>query len=122
MKIKSSFYLLAFVFAFNAMYSCVNHDLASPFIVDCTTASAVSYEEDIQTIIINNCALPGCHNGSSSLPNWTDYETLAEHGAEVQRRITLPLSDPDKMPKTGEISPDEREKLYCWIEQGALNN
>jgi hypothetical protein len=127
MKIKTSRHLLIVSVALCFLYSCVNHDLsedeaAVPFVVDCTGATEYSYSEDIVDIINANCAVSGCHDGSTTLPNWTNHETLADEGAEVQRRITLPLNHPEKMPRVGSITTEERQKLYCWIEQGALNN
>ncbi|RAW01233.1 hypothetical protein [Pseudochryseolinea flava] len=121
MKIRFSIFLFVITILFNVLYGCVSHDLAGPFVVECTE-EVLRYEVDIVPIINANCAISGCHDGSNSLPDWTDHETLAGEGAEVQRRITLPLNDPAKMPRVGSITAEERQKLFCWIEQGALDN
>ena len=123
MKIRSSFFLLTASFTFLFMNGCVNHDLDGPFVVDCTTATNYTYETDILPIVVANCAFSGCHDGGSVYPpNWKDYETMKDHGDEIQRRITLPPSDPDKMPRGRFLSPEDRQKIFCWIEQGAPQN
>jgi hypothetical protein len=123
MKIKASLYLSALAVVFGVMNSCVNHDLEGPFVVDCTNASAYTYDVDILPIINANCAFEGCHDGGTVYPpDWTDFQTFKDHSAEVQRRITLPLTDPDKMPRGRRLSAEDRQKIYCWIEQGAPQN
>ncbi len=116
------FTLPSFIISFSVIMitSCVDHNLGSPFIVECDGNTTVSYTNDVAPIILAKCA--GCHNSSSGLPDWTVLSNLQESGQEVQRRITLPLTDPGKMPRTGSITQAEREAIYCWIEQGAPNN
>ena len=107
--------LLIVVFA-----ACVDHNLSSSFIVECDSGTTVSYSGVVAPIIQSKCVI--CHNSSSGLPDWSVLTNLQEHGSEIQRRITLPLTDPDKMPRSGSITQEEREAIYCWIQQGAPNN
>lgn len=119
-----SFALTTFIIIVLFNYSCVDHDFGAPFFVDCTDATAYSYELDVSPIIQNNCAVPDCHDGSSSIPDWGVLSNLqdSDNKKEIKRRITLPLTDGDKMPREGSITPEERKAIYCWIEQGALDN
>lgn len=107
--------LLVFVTA-----ACVDHNLSSSFIVECDNATEMSYATVVAPIIETKCVT--CHNSSSGLPDWSVLSNVQENGAEIQRRITLPLTDPGKMPRSGSITQEEREAIYCWIQQGALNN
>ena len=100
--------------------ACVDHNLSSSFIVECDNATSVSYTTIVSPIIQSKCVT--CHNSSSGLPDWSVLSNLQEKGSEIQRRITLPLTDPKKMPRSGSITQEEREAIYCWIQQGALNN
>ena len=105
-------------------YSCADHNFGAPFFVDCNGVEAVSYAADVAPIIEQNCAISGCHDGTTDLPNWTDLSNLqnTDYNKEIQRRITLPLTDGDKMPAEGSITQEEREAIYCWISQGAQDN
>jgi len=116
--------LSAFALVLILNYSCADHDFGSPFFVDCTTAEEYSYVLDVSPVIAENCATAGCHDGSTWLPDWTDINNLQniDHQKEIKRRITLPLTDGEKMPREGSITAVEREKIYCWIEQGAKDN
>lgn len=106
--------------------ACVSHDLAEvdpPFEVVCTLEDAdLSYSTDIVPLIEANCIFEGCHGNREDIPDWTQHDDLASHIEEIQRRITLPLSHPDKMPRGRTISTQDREDLYCWLENGAPNN
>jgi hypothetical protein len=114
---------LALIFCFSAFLvieGCVSHDLESGFTVDCTPADAdIDYTTEIIPIVTENCTIPGCHGDNPDIPDWNQHAELVSHGAEIQRRITLPLSDPGKMPREGSITEEERQALYCWIENGA---
>jgi uncharacterized membrane protein len=105
--------------------ACVEHDLDRPNNTDptdCTAQAEISYATQIAPIITENCAISGCHNGGTGLPDWTKQANLAAKGSEVQRRITLPASDPQHMPKIGSLTDTEIQTIYCWIAQGAKNN
>jgi hypothetical protein len=103
--------------------ACVNHDLDGPVIVSCTDSKAISFESDVRPIINNNCAFSGCHNGDLGEDlKWTVLKNFQDHAAEVKRRITLPLSDSDKMPRVGKLTYDQIEIIVCWVEQGAKDN
>ncbi|HEY3405714.1 MAG TPA: hypothetical protein VGK59_20160 [Ohtaekwangia sp.] len=127
-KLKMRFALCAYVIlsiGSIVFYSCVEHDLgtgAQPHPVDCTDVEAISYNDDVKAVITANCLLPDCHGSASGIPNWGNLSELQDHTDEIQRRITLPDTDPDKMPRTGSITQEERETIYCWIEQGAQDN
>ncbi|HEY9049529.1 MAG TPA: hypothetical protein VIN08_26705 [Ohtaekwangia sp.] len=102
--------------------SCVDHNIGSSFIVTCDNAVTISYSANVVPIIQTKCAIEGCHVSGTGLPDWTVLSNLQEKKSEVQRRITLPLTDPDKMPRVGSITQEERQTIYCWIQQGALDN
>lgn len=106
------------------LHACVDHNLQAPFTVNCSGVEDISYSNDVVDVINANCAVPGCHDGSPGLPDWTELSNLQNgtHQKEIKRRITLDLADPDKMPRVGSITQEERELIYCWIEQGAKDN
>lgn len=105
-----------------ALQGCVDHNFGQPFEVDCSDTETISYSQDVVPIINTKCALSGCHDGLSGIPDWTQLGNLQDRGSEVQRRITLPLTDGSKMPRVGSITEEQRQILYCWIEQGAQDN
>ncbi len=102
--------------------ACVDHNIGSSFIVSCDNSATISYSANVVPIIQTKCAIEGCHVSGTGLPDWTVLSNLQEKKSEVQRRITLPLTDPDKMPRVGSITQEERQTIYCWIQQGALDN
>lgn len=101
--------------------SCVDHDFGAPYEVTCDEQSEISYAADVKPIITEKCT--GCHNSNNpGIPDWNVLDNLQANGSEIQRRITLPPTHSEKMPAEGSISDEERQKIFCWIEQGALDN
>ena len=61
---------------------------------DCSSMSA-TYSSDIKAIIDSNCATSGCHDGSTSLPQFDNYDTVFAERAGIRTRVvarTMPPS------------------------------
>jgi hypothetical protein len=98
------------------LFACKKDDYKN---LDCSTISS-GYNASIKPIINANCLGGGCHNTGSSNGDLTTYaglKTKADNGS-LNRRV---LEDKD-MPTTGPLSLDDRKKIKCWLEGGALNN
>ena len=110
-----------------SVISCVNHNLETSNVppVSCDTVRVVSFNNDIMPIITSSCALGTgtCHNGGNGAElDWRVFQNFQDHSAEVKRRITLPASDPDKMPRVGKLTFDQIQLMVCWVEQGSNDN
>ena len=86
--------------------------------------SAVTFSEDISTIINNNCV--GCHSdagpsGGISLEGHANVADGALNGA-VMNRVQRPTGDPLLMPPSGQLSECDQSKLRAWVNEGAPNN
>jgi hypothetical protein len=89
---------------------------------DCETTGAllvksgVSYANQIQQIIANNCAISGCHNGSRS-PNLTTFQGVQANASRIKT-----LTQNKSMPKDGSLTQAQIDAITCWVEDGAPNN
>ena len=106
--------------------SCVDHNLDAPVVVNCDGVETVSFSNDIRPIITSNCAIQGdgfCHNGNNGADiDWRVLSNFQNHASEVKRRVVLPATDPDHMPRIGKLELSQIQLLVCWVEQGAQNN
>ncbi len=76
----------------------------------------ISYIQTIRPIIDASCM--ECHNGDdSSIPDWTTYQEIKNYADRIQE-----LTHARIMPEEGSLTDDEIKSIYCWVEQGALNN
>lgn len=78
-----------------------------------------SYASDVSPIISSNCAVSGCHatgssNGPGALTNYSQVNV-------AKSRIRTAVAN-GTMPKNGKLSDDQKNKIICWIDAGALNN
>ncbi len=80
--------------------------------------SNTSYKTDIRPIIMNNCAVSGCHDGSvSSLPNFSNLSTVQANAAEIRNR-----TQNRSMPPNGSLTQAQIDLIACWVDDGARDN
>jgi hypothetical protein len=97
----------------------------------------VSFTKDIIPILATNCAIGNCHTGSASGALSISYDSaVAYTQATARGRYILPgnpnaslfysqllAGANNHMPFNGrQLDPCTIQKIYCWIEQGALDN
>ena len=102
---------------------------------DCSTS--VSFNTEIIPILAANCAITGCHTGSASsaqnisFDSAVAYTSASGHGryilagnANASLFYSQLLSGANNhMPNNGQqLGACDIQKIYCWINQGALNN
>lgn len=83
----------------------------------------VTYAGVIKPLITNRCAISGCHVSGFSAGDFTSYQGLKDvidQGSTFRTRIII---DKD-MPPAGAttLSDEERQKIDCWLNDGAQNN
>ena len=87
--------------------------------------SAVTFSEDIQMLISQNCG--GCHNNASASGglNLKGHQNISASAlsGDMMDRITRSTGDPLFMPPGGPALSDcNQSKLRTWINEGAPNN
>ncbi len=129
-------FLIAFLFIAIGTYltGCYNDNEQSLYgkgnIVVCDTTAA-TFTAVISPIIVQNCAVPGCHtnssyqfNGGINLEGYANIQKFikADNGTNLFGTIRqLPGHSP--MPKNGIKLPDcTINKLQAWFNRGYLNN
>ena len=118
------FSLLTIAFA----YGCVNNkaDTIKPANPDICDTVNLSYSEDINPIIQQNCAISGCHTNATMAGTFT-FETYAGlHEAIQHQRLIGAISHqagfiamPQNSPK---LSDCDISKITQWVVIGAPNN
>ncbi len=80
------------------------------------SATNTSWDSEILPIIQNSCATTGCHNGVAR----TDLRIYAN--AKANATLIKTYTQNGYMPFEGTITAGEKEKIACWVDEGALNN
>ncbi len=78
------------------------------------------YATDIIPIITTHCQMgSNCHStGSKNIGGeLTDYDKIFARRAAIRMAIYS-----GKMPQTGSITSEQKKKIICWIDNGALKN
>ncbi len=116
--------VLFFIMMLCGQSSCLN-DKVDDFTLNCDSGYFVN---NIKPIFIASCYDPdndgSCHNQNeaSERGNFSIYNG-AENGIQsrlekIKYRINLPVGDPDFMPKSGSLSPENLKKLNDWLDAG----
>lgn len=107
-------------FWFSSCYNDNAEDMYQNFPQDCDVA-AVSFLQDVQPIINNNCV--GCHGSVSPSAGLSliTYDQIKNASAKINTRINLPQGNALRMPPGG-MPQCNINKINAWIAQGALNN
>lgn len=84
----------------------------------------MSYQNDIKSILTQNCASSGCHLGPNGvggldLSTYASAQRIATDG-EMMGRINN--TNGPLMPPTGKLSDCDIDKIQSWINNGAQNN
>lgn len=85
----------------------------------------VSYSATIKTIIDTKCAISGCHvaggNGNGDFTTYAGVKAKIGTNNDPFNNRLFVLGD---MPQAGSptLTDDEKQKIKCWLEAGALNN
>jgi hypothetical protein len=80
------------------------------------------YSADILSIINNKCAISNCHNTGSALGDFTTYagvKARADNGRIRRNVFELKIMPPaSAIP----LTDFEKEKIKCWLDNGAPQN
>ena len=93
----------------------------------------VYFVNDILPIILSNCAQSGCHDAITQEDGviLTDYDNIIRTGKvkagkpdDSELYETLTETDPEKImpPPPASLTPEQKNAIRIWINQGALNN
>lgn len=86
-----------------------------------TDSTEITYTKNIQPIIANNCAIPGCHvpggSGSGDFTSYSGVKAKVDNGTFHQRVIVEKT-----MPPAGPLGNNQLQILEKWINAGAPNN
>ena len=87
----------------------------------------ICFEREVLPIILNNCSITGCHDGTGesdlTLNSYLDISHAVEPGnpsqSDIYQAITT-RSGENRMPPDMPLSLENRTVIRVWIEQGAL--
>ncbi len=81
---------------------------------------SVSLSNDIIPIINQNCASSGCHVSGTNRVDLSLKENILQHAEQIKD-----FTQSDYMPPEGsgkQLSESQKESIFCWVDQGALDN
>ena len=103
----------------------------------CATCPVTSFKTDIVPIFTQSCAMTACHTGQFPAGNINLDPAVAYAQVTVQGKGYVNAGNPstsilygqlfagatNHMPNNGQqLDPCDIQKIYCWINEGALNN
>lgn len=73
----------------------------------------------VKNIVITNCAVTGCHNGTQA-PDYTVDCTIVDYGTLIKQRAVDQAGTATQMPQPprAALSQPDRDKITAWIAAG----
>jgi hypothetical protein len=79
--------------------------------------TGVSWINDIKPIMDKDCAISGCHNGTSRSNDFRNYNSAKSFAATIKSK-----TQDRSMPFDGALTQNEINLIACWVNDGALQN
>lgn len=109
-----------FITAAALFTGCTTEKGEVPESLPCDT-SMITYTNTIERIVSTNCTTaPGCHLRGASEGDMTSYQglMLKVNSQALKQRVLIDKT----MPPTGPLSIEDRQKIQCWLNEGAPEN
>ena len=142
---KLFFWALSILALFAMIEGCTDAGSEPPMaapVVSPTVTDTVRFSTIVQPILLSNCAIPGCHTGSSPTSgfNQSSYAGVRAGGSQFGSSVVIPGDSTDskiiqklrgkageRMPLSGTYAatglPDSMiVQIGTWIMQGAKDN
>ncbi len=91
-------------------------DFGCEFTFEEMLLSGVSFKDTVEPIMMNSCAVTGCHNGSQ-FPDLRTY-----NGVNGSSKLVKEFTQSGFMPISGTLTQAQKDAIACWVDDGALNN
>jgi hypothetical protein len=122
-KVLLSLALLIILTLFSWITSCTH-------VANIADIPEVCFTADVLPLFVNNCAIPGCHDGGgreSRMPlnNYADISrtvTAGNPNASRSYQAIITKSGENMMPPGHPLSLNDRTVIRIWIEQGAIES
>lgn len=79
--------------------------------------SGISYTNSVRSIINNSCAISGCHVSGTGRADFTSFATVQANASAIKTR-----TQSGDMPRGSTLNQDEKDRIACWVDDGAPNN
>lgn len=92
---------------------------------DISNLPEICFERDVLPIYKNNCAKPGCHDGTGEAGTFNNYTDISQSvvpgnpNSSRSYQAIITTWGEIKMPPDQPLSLEQRTTIRLWIEQGA---
>ena len=96
----------------------------TPVIPPLTGCDTVTYAKYIKPIADQNCAISGCHDGSTGLPDYRTYEGFKDRAQAGRVKIRAIDVNPTPMPPDAAkaLTDQQKQLITCWLTNGYREN
>ncbi|MCX2745291.1 hypothetical protein OO013_15540 [Mangrovivirga sp. M17] len=82
--------------------------------------ASISFNSDVEPLIQNNCAVPGCHVAGTGRVVFANYNDIQANASNIRQRVSTGIMPPQN--SGYDLTQQQRDDIVCWIDAGAKNN
>lgn len=97
----------------------IKDNLDCEFTEEVEVLSGISFETHISSIMSNSCAVSGCHNGDTGLPDFRDLSVIQDKAGLIKTKTGNGTMPPQG---SGSLTQEQKDRIACWVDDGALDN
>lgn len=102
------------------IFSCTNDNEEELFPVATDPSSPqISFVNQVQPIIENNCAITGCHVAGAQSPNFRVDANIRSNATLIRARTIAETMPPNSRP---DLAQEQIDIIVAWVDQGAKDN
>lgn len=120
MSIKNYLSAAILVFLSITSFSCSSENEDDLLPKERCEEQAATLSGDIIPIINQNCAVSGCHVSGTNRVDFSITVNIISRADQIKNFTQNNLMPPKASGK--QLSDTEKELIYCWVDQGALDN
>lgn len=79
--------------------------------------TGTSWANDIKPILEKECAISGCHNGTSRSNDFRNFNSAKSFATSIKSK-----TQDRSMPFDGTLTQNQIDLIACWVNDGALEN
>jgi len=95
-----------------------SEDMLPPPTANRCEDSTASLSADIQPIIQTNCT--GCHTAGTGRVDFTVKDNIIQYASAIRTNTQSGTMPPPASGRT--LTDDQKELIFCWVENGAKDN
>lgn len=104
----------------NAYTVTIRDEMGCELLIPVTVESQISFQEEVEAVIMGGCAISGCHVTGEQTPDYSRRENIFTSGGRIKTVVSSRQMPPEEC--ACPLSDEEIDRIICWVNGGSRDN